>query len=414
MGITKRVLESNFIKAVALIVGLIAGIVRLVNFALPNAVKSIITGSLILVGAYFAILIIQFLIKIEFKKLSSRLNNPNNNEEYIINTSEAEQAYTYAARRYGVGYELIEIRCNINNDGSATVQRIVEVKAYSQIRELDTYLLVSPESPSSDGPWEMKLGKVRSLTLGMNVTLIDAKQEHGIQSAKLSISPPLLDGANMTYEMLENLPVDFYAVGYTNKQLEERKASEDHFGWNINRPTRKLTILVSFPRHAGPHNYRSEVRYASASGFPASRIQYEEQQRLSPEFEPDGEGRYTLKLEVNFPMHGLIYILRWQPVALEIKRIQTGDMESLETAKQEWELEFLVDLRQIFTNRFSEGELRALCFDLGVDYNNLPGQGRSDKVIELISFLERRRRIPELVNVLKQLRPDISWPEQPE
>jgi hypothetical protein len=89
-------------------------------------------------------------------------------------------------------------------------------------------------------------------------------------------------------------------------------------------------------------------------------------------------------------------------------------MESLETAKQEWELEFLVDLRQIFTNRFSEGELRALCFDLGVDYNNLPGQGRSDKVIELISFLERRRRIPELVNVLKQLRPDISWPEQPE
>ena len=37
--------------------------------------------------------------------------------------------------------------------------------------------------------------------------------------------------------------------------------------------------------------------------------------------------------------------------------------------------EYLVKLRQILDARFDEGELRTLCFDLGVDYDGLPGEG---------------------------------------
>jgi hypothetical protein len=73
----------------------------------------------------------------------------------------------------------------------------------------------------------------------------------------------------------------------------------------------------------------------------------------------------------------------------------------------------LVRLRKILIERFGEGELRTLCFDLGVDYDDLPGDGRADKVRELIIHLERRCRIPELVVVGKQLRPDVSWTETP-
>lgn len=69
----------------------------------------------------------------------------------------------------------------------------------------------------------------------------------------------------------------------------------------------------------------------------------------------------------------------------------------------------LARLRQILTERFSEDELRTLCFDLGVDYEVLPAEGKAGKARELVSYLERRKRLSELVKVGQRLRPDISW-----
>lgn len=71
--------------------------------------------------------------------------------------------------------------------------------------------------------------------------------------------------------------------------------------------------------------------------------------------------------------------------------------------------EYLARLRRVLSERFDEGELRTLCFDLGVGYGNLPGAGKVNKARELVSYLERRDRIPELVDMGKQLRPDVSW-----
>ncbi|MCP4591244.1 MAG: DUF4365 domain-containing protein, partial [bacterium] len=69
----------------------------------------------------------------------------------------------------------------------------------------------------------------------------------------------------------------------------------------------------------------------------------------------------------------------------------------------------LTDLRKTLAKRFSEGELRMLCFDLGVSYDDLPAQGNADKARELVSYLDRRNRIPALERIGKQLRPDIAW-----
>jgi len=71
--------------------------------------------------------------------------------------------------------------------------------------------------------------------------------------------------------------------------------------------------------------------------------------------------------------------------------------------------DYLTKLRKILEERFNEGELNTLCFDLGVDYDNLSGQRQADKARELVSYLERRNRIPELVKVGERVRPDISW-----
>jgi tetratricopeptide (TPR) repeat protein len=71
--------------------------------------------------------------------------------------------------------------------------------------------------------------------------------------------------------------------------------------------------------------------------------------------------------------------------------------------------EHLIQLRQTLTDRFNEGELRTLCFDLSVDYDSLPGEDKASKARELVAYLQRRDRIRELLETGKRLRPDIPW-----
>ena len=66
-------------------------------------------------------------------------------------------------------------------------------------------------------------------------------------------------------------------------------------------------------------------------------------------------------------------------------------------------------LRQILATRFGETELRDICFDLGVEYGALPGEGTGDKARELISYCQRHELILELIERGKQSRPDIVW-----
>jgi len=84
------------------------------------------------------------------------------------------------------------------------------------------------------------------------------------------------------------------------------------------------------------------------------------------------------------------------------------------TSNSEANRKQLIKLRQILETRFSDGELRTLCFDLGVDYEGLPGEGKNSKARELISYLERRNNIDALLETGKKLRPDVPWRSKPE
>lgn len=66
-------------------------------------------------------------------------------------------------------------------------------------------------------------------------------------------------------------------------------------------------------------------------------------------------------------------------------------------------------LRQILDKHFNESELHNLTFELGVDYEALSGFTKQDKARELITYLERRDRVPELIQACQQLRPTAPW-----
>jgi hypothetical protein len=79
------------------------------------------------------------------------------------------------------------------------------------------------------------------------------------------------------------------------------------------------------------------------------------------------------------------------------------------TEREQVEPTYRTRLRQLLSTYFNEGELRTLCFDLNVEYDDLLGAGPADKSRELISYLERHSRIDKLLVVGKRMRPDVPW-----
>jgi hypothetical protein len=86
--------------------------------------------------------------------------------------------------------------------------------------------------------------------------------------------------------------------------------------------------------------------------------------------------------------------------------VQASDALLGEGARQQ---QYLTRLRQVLDGRFGVGELRTFCFDLGIDYDDLPGESKADKARELVSYVERHDRLSDLVALGKTRRPDISW-----
>jgi hypothetical protein len=64
------------------------------------------------------------------------------------------------------------------------------------------------------------------------------------------------------------------------------------------------------------------------------------------------------------------------------------------------------ELRKILVSKFNEDELRDLAYDLGVDYETLPFREKSGMARELLRYLERVGRMPDLQGILRRIRPN--------
>jgi hypothetical protein len=73
--------------------------------------------------------------------------------------------------------------------------------------------------------------------------------------------------------------------------------------------------------------------------------------------------------------------------------------------------QFLSELRRGLADVFTTEELKNLSADLGVNYENLGGEGLESKARELITYLEHRDRLPELVAYCMSARPNYAWPQ---
>ncbi|MBX3058532.1 MAG: hypothetical protein KF770_18875 [Anaerolineae bacterium] len=68
-----------------------------------------------------------------------------------------------------------------------------------------------------------------------------------------------------------------------------------------------------------------------------------------------------------------------------------------------------IKLRTLIEKHFDLAEIKTLCFDLDIKYQNLSGDTLTEKVIELVKYCERHGRMSDLLLALQQARPKVSW-----
>ena len=69
----------------------------------------------------------------------------------------------------------------------------------------------------------------------------------------------------------------------------------------------------------------------------------------------------------------------------------------------------LRELRRKIVNLFNLAELETLTYDIGVNWGELRGNGITNKVLSLITHLQRRNKLESLIILLQEERPDVKW-----
>lgn len=69
-----------------------------------------------------------------------------------------------------------------------------------------------------------------------------------------------------------------------------------------------------------------------------------------------------------------------------------------------------IDLRKRMIARFTTDDIRTLCDALAVEFENLGGDTRDRKVLELIGYCQRRGMLGKLVDACVGEAPEVEWP----
>lgn len=66
-------------------------------------------------------------------------------------------------------------------------------------------------------------------------------------------------------------------------------------------------------------------------------------------------------------------------------------------------------VRRNLYEAFDDEGLRGLCFEMGIRYDDMGGEGYSGRVLSVIEYLEQRDRLDELIRLGAQERPHLYW-----
>jgi hypothetical protein len=97
----------------------------------------------------------------------------------------------------------------------------------------------------------------------------------------------------------------------------------------------------------------------------------------------------------------------FEELVIEIaKEVGYDSLKQIDGAKS---MNDFTELRTKISRHFDLSELRELVFDLAVSWDELEGNTKQLKILSLITYLDRRGRLEELIKLLQVNRPHVVW-----
>jgi hypothetical protein len=292
MNLPDNILKSKPLQALALLITLSVGLFKLLGGAFPGYTQILAFGFLFLALGYIILIVV--VNEHRWRKEVMRLLE--------AKASEEQTAYELMSRRYGFGYELLEVDCNIFDQGNVRIEHGYDIVARSRIAHLDSYLVLEP-----DGPGSVKVHpKIGAFPSEKQMQLVPDSTTPNKSVISVELSDPLTDGERIAYTVIQEIDYPFFG---------QESDDFDYFGWSVNRPTKRMVLSLVFPQTMRPVDYETEVLIAAvATEIKLKRQNLQEKLRIGePKVEQIEGGRlFKLRLEIDYPMVGLIYIFRWR------------------------------------------------------------------------------------------------------
>ena len=84
----------------------------------------------------------------------------------------------------------------------------------------------------------------------------------------------------------------------------------------------------------------------------------------------------------------------------------------LQEERADYLLQNRIRLRELMVRYFNKTELETLCFDLGIDKDDLPNATKPELAQEIILYCERHGMLERLLDICREQRPHAEWPEE--
>ena len=89
-------------------------------------------------------------------------------------------------------------------------------------------------------------------------------------------------------------------------------------------------------------------------------------------------------------------------------RSQAGDASLCHIVRDRDGVPLRVRIWRALTDRLCVEDLRTFCFILSLDFDVIPGDGKSAKARELVAYFARRNRLDALYDALRNFCPDVD------
>lgn len=293
--IIEKKLNSQTVGTIVLLITMFTGLYKLVGGVFPQQARIFGAIFLLIIGSYAIFVVWPKIIR--FFKLIEKI------EDRILPD---QVAYELMAQRYGSGYEVLDVKCNIFGVDRLQIDHAYRIKAFSRLSQLDHYLSLESSNQDHSQVLVEIVDAPPSNVIELNIPMIPAnKSSSNKPIVSVNIADPLSEGSEIAYTLRQKLNEKFYGID-----------AEDFFAWSINRPTKQLILSIIFPNDLRPRDHESKVWVASvAPELKSERNNIREKVRIGePQIERIEERIYKLQIKIDYPMVGLIYVISWKNV----------------------------------------------------------------------------------------------------